>query len=428
MKTDLKDKTAMVVTHPLFASQAARLARDFKKVYLVIPWQSHSFPTQNAGRVGEGLEGVTKIDSMWGPELEESDIIIFPDIYFPAEQVRMEEMGKLVWGGRNGEEIEVWRDLCKELQEKAGLPTQPWKKIHGMKALRAHLKAHDRQHVKISKWRGTFETFFAESYDLAEVKLDEIELAMGCFKEDCDLVVEDDLPDCCEIGTDTYCIDGQYPASTIVGVEVKDLGFVGEFMAWKDIPEPVTRWNELMAPEFARYGYRGWLSNEIRIGDDQIPYCIDPTCRSPSPPGELLQEFYTNYAEIIWQGAHGVVVDPIPAGKFGVQVIMKSSFAEKNCQPVEFDPKFANQIKLYNPAVVGGKHYVVPQEEEMSEIGAVIGWGDTLEEAIAHMKKAADTVKGYGIKIPEGSIDEAKKQMEKMSEIGLPVFSTSGSI
>ena len=62
--TDLKSKTAMVVTHPLFASQAERLARDFGKVYLVIPWQSHSFPTVNAGRVGEGLawgNAVTRI-------------------------------------------------------------------------------------------------------------------------------------------------------------------------------------------------------------------------------------------------------------------------------------------------------------------------------------------------------------------------------
>jgi hypothetical protein len=89
---------------------------------------------------------------------------------------------------------------------------------------------------------------------------------------------------------------------------------------------------------------------------------------------------------------------------------------------VEFDPAKANQIKLFNPAVIDGKRYVVPQDEQMKEIGAVIGWGDTLDAAIAHMEEAADTVKGFGIKIPHGAVEDAKAEMEKLSEIGLPVF------
>lgn len=416
------EKIAMVVTHPLFASHAERLARDFGKVYLHIPWNSHSFPTLNCGRVGEGLGNVTKIDSMWGKELDECDLIYFPDIYFPAEQVRLEEMGFNVWGGRNGEEIELWRDTCKEVMEGVGLPTQPWKKIKGITQLREHLKENENQHVKISKWRGSFETFRAETYELVESKLDEMAVKLGCFKEEVDLIVENDLPDCVEIGTDTYCIDGEYPSSTLVGIEVKDLGFCGQFVKWSDIAEPITRWNTSMAPVFRRYGYRGWLSNEIRIGEDLIPYCIDPTCRAPSPPGELLQEFYTNYAEIIWEGSQGRVVDPIPAAKFGVQIIMKSAFAVEHSLHIEFDPQYANQIKIYNPAVVDGKHYCVPQDEQMEECGCIIGWGDTLQAAINHMEKAADTVKAYGVKIPKGSVQEAEEQMEALAKLGISPF------
>jgi hypothetical protein len=422
-KTNLKDKVAMVVTHPLFASQAERLARDFKKVYLVTPFNSHSFPTILTGRVGEGLKNVTKIDSIWGKELDETDIVIFSDIYFPDEQIRLERMGFAVWGGRNGEEIELWRDLCKEVMEKQGLPTQPWKPIVGMTALREYLKAHEKTHVKISKWRGTFETFFCENYDLAVPKLDEIEVKLGCFKEVAEMIVEDTLPDCVEVGTDLFCIDGDLPSQTIVGVEIKDTGYACEFMKWAEIPEPVRRWNESMAPVFERYGYRGWLSNEIRIGKDKVPYMIDATCRSPSPPSELIQEYYTNYSEIIWNGAHGILIDPIPAAKFGVQVIMKSSFAVEHCQPVDFDPQFANQIKLYNPAVINGRHFTVPQDDAMEEVGSVIGWGDTLDEAVAHMQKAADTVKGYGIKIPLASVDEAKEQMAEINAMGIKLFS-----
>ena len=236
------------------------------------------------------------------------------------------------------------------------------------------------------------------------------------------MIVEDDLPSCVEVGTDTYCIDGQYPSATLVGIETKDTGFCGQFVKWSDIPEPIRRWNEVMAPEFAKCGYRGWLSNEIRIGKDLVPYCIDPTCRSPSPPGELIQEFYTNYAEIIWEGAQGNVVDPIPAAKFGVQVIMKSPFAMEHCLQIDFDPEFSNQIKLYNPAVVDGKCFCVPQDEQMEECGCVIGWGDTLEAAVAHMEKAADTVKAYAVKIPRGSVNDAIEQMNEINDMGLQVF------
>ena len=63
----------------------------------------------------------------------------------------------------------------------------------------------------------------------------------------------------------------------------------------------------------------------------------------------------------------------------------------------------------------------------MSECGAVLGWGNTLDEAMAHCQKAADTIKGYGIKMPSGSIEEAKKQMEEINESGLKVFSLDKS-
>jgi hypothetical protein len=422
--TNLKEKVCMVVTHGLFVSQAERLARDFKKVYLVVSWNSHSFPTVNHWAPGMGLPNVEKVKSIWGPHLEECDLIVFPDIYFSDEQIRLEKMGYRVWGGRNGEEMECYRETCKEVMEGLGLPVQPWTLVKGITALREYLKGHENQHVKLDMWRGTFETFKAETYAAVETQLDKIALKLGGMKEETEFVVEQDLPDCVEVGLDTFCIDGHYPSQTIVGIEVKDLGYVGEFKKWKDIPEPIRLWNEEMAAEFARYGYRGDVSNELRIGKDMKAYMIDATCRSPSPPGELLQEYYTNYSEIRWYGAEGIVIDPIPAGKFGVQVVMRSEFAKEEWQPVTFDEKYAKQIKLFNCCVnAKGERFVVPQSEDMGEVGAIIGWGDTLEAAIAHMQKAADSIGGFQIKIPHGSIDEAKKQMEELSEMGLDVFS-----
>ena len=428
MPSDLKELTALVCTHGLFVSQAARLARDLGKVYLYTPGaQATSFPAMNIGNIGYGLPGVERVDSIFGEHFDDVDLFVFPDIYFADEQEYLESIGKNVWGSRRGEELELYRELAKQEMERLGLPVQPWKKLTGIEALRSHLKANENQFVKINRWRGNFETFKSVNYELSEVKLDEIEHTLGGFKDIVEFVCEDELTDCVEAGLDIYCIDGKYPAATLVGIEVKDLGYVGQFKQWDAIPEPLRRWHEKMGPTLAKYNYRGWLSNEIRIGKDLEPYMIDATCRTPSPPGELLQEFHINFSEIIWEGAQGNVVDPKPAGKFGVQVLLKSAWAEKNWQPVEYPEEFAPQIKLFNAVDIDGKHYVVPQDEELQEIGAVIGWGDTLESAVDHMQEAADSIEGFGIQIPMGSIDKAKEQMEELAALGLPVFTLEGA-
>jgi hypothetical protein len=103
-------------------------------------------------------------------------------------------------------------------------------------------------------------------------------------------------------------------------------------------------------------------------------------------------------------------------------VILKSDSAASNWQPVSFDAEFANQIKLFNSVMVDGVRYVVPQGEDMKEIGAVVGWGDTLEEAIEHAKAAGESVKGYGIKFNMGPVDNAIEQIEELEELGISPF------
>ena len=421
MKNKFADKTVLVVSHGLFLSVAVRLARDFKKVYTWMPGREVSYPKINLGMMGYGM-GVERVDNVFGPHFNEIDLFVFPDIGFGELQVYLESIGKRVWGSRNGEELEIYRGVCKRLMEEKGLPVQPWKAISGMAALRAHLEANPEQHVKIDRWRGNFETFFSERYDLVQPKLDEIAHGMGIFQELAEFLVEDDLPDRVEVGLDCYCIDGMFPSSTLCGIEVKDLGYIAEFKKWGDIPEPIRRWNEAMAPILATYGYRGFLSTEVRIGEDHEPYMIDACCRAGSPPSELYQEFYTNFSEIIWEGADGVLVDPVPIGKFGVQVVLKSNWAENHWQPVHVPPKYRDRVKLFNSVEIDGALYVVPQDEEMREIGSVIGWGDTLTEAIEMVDEVGKSISGYGIKWGMGPVEDATEEMQTINDLGLDTF------
>ncbi len=304
----------------------------------------------------------------------------------------------------------------------------PWKIVTGIDALAEHLKANKDQHVKVDKWRGLTETFFAPDYDTVLEKLTQIENDLGAFRDTVEFIVEDDLPSRVEIGTDLYCIDGQYPSSTLIGIEVKDLGYVAEFVPWASIPEPLRRWNETMAPHLSRYGYRGFLSNEIRIGEDHEPYMIDACCRAGSPPSELYQEFYENISEIIWQGSDGILVEPRPIAKFGVQVVLKSSWANGHWQSVEWPSEYDRNVKLFNCVIVDGRRYVVPLDEEMPEIGAVLGWGDTLDASVEMARTVGESIKGHGIKFTMGPIERAQEEMEKLAEIGVSPFSLDSKV
>jgi hypothetical protein len=421
MSENLKSKTALVVCSGLFVSVAERLGRDFGKVYLYVPYAGN-FPTMSKGRLGWGLKNVELVDGVFGKHFEEVSLFVFADLGHAALQIQLEKMGKRVWGPRNAEEQEIYRELCKNKMEELGLPVQPWTVVKGVTELAKYLKSHENQLVKIDRWRGVTETFFAPSLEIVEPKIHAIAETLGPWKEEMEFIVEDELPDRVEVGVDTYCIDGQYPTQTLVGLEVKDAGYLGQFVKWGEIPEPLRRWNEAFAPLFARYGCRGTVSNEIRIGEDKVPYMIDATIRMPSPPSELMQELFTNFSEILWEGAGGNLVEPTPAAKWGVEVIFKSAWAENNLQLVDYPDEFDAQIKLYNKVVVDGKRYVVCQDDEMTEIGAVVGWGDTPEEAFEHAKKAGESIKGYGIKFEMGAADKAHEQIEELAELGVSPF------
>jgi hypothetical protein len=55
----------------------------------------------------------------------------------------------------------------------------------------------------------------------------------------------------------------------------------------------------------------------------------------------------------------------------------------------------------------------------MDLIGAVVGWGDTMEAAIAHCKKAADTIEGYQIDVFVDALKEAEAELEKSAKMGM---------
>lgn len=417
--TDFKSKTCCVVDHGLFVELAVTLSKSFGRTYYYSPWED-GYPKSNALLVGTGIPGVTRLRSFW-PVLDEIDIFVFPDVYLGPLQVHLESLGKRVWGSRIGEDLELDRVGSKEWSREAGIDIGPYKVVRGLDALRKHLERHDNQFVKISATRGDMETFRSKNYPLIEPRLDELEHKLGAKKYNMEFIVEDEIPDAVEIGYDGYCIDGKFPKQAMAGIEVKDKGLVMKTLPYNSLPEEIRSVNQKLGPAFREFKYRGFFSSEIRITRDHKAYLIDPCARMGSPPGELYQLMVSNWADIVWEGSTGTIVEPVFRAKWGAELLLISDWANDNWQAVQFPKSIRDNVKLRNLAVINGKYYSVPQVSAHSEMGAVVALGDTMEEAIKECKRLAEKVEGHYVDVIPGCLDQAEGEFEKLKEFGIKV-------
>lgn len=419
----LSEVTALVVDNGLNPELAAKLAESYRKVYYCVP-QEDEFPRIQNWKIGEGLGKFERVRSILGPHFREIDLFVFPDLGFGETQVELEAMGKLVWGARMGEEIEQEREAFKKLLVRLGLPVGDWKAVTGFKALRDYLQTQKDVFVKMSRWRGNWETLGVKSYELAKAELDEREHSLSGVAEDRDLkfVIEQKLTDKVEMATDAYCIDGQHPNLTLAGIEIKDKLYVGTFVERDRLPEPLRRVNDTLAPVMRNYGYRGFWSPECMIGRDHEPFVGDPCTRSPSPPGETYLEAFTNLAEIIYEGAKGNCIDPKPVAKYVVEAVISSPWGDSHWNVLRFPDKYRRNVKLREACFTNGEFKTIPQNFGLASPGAVIGWGDTLDDAYDMVREVADKLEGTQVSIADGAFEAAQEQIKKAGSYGLKLF------
>jgi len=412
-----KDVTCMVVDTGIFVDAAVMLAKSMKKVYYCNPGWVSGTPRQNDAEIGRGLEGIEVVSDVHD-HFDDVDLYVFFDIYFGTLQVWLEGQGKAVWGSRMAEELEIDRIKCREQMKEKGLPVAPYQVITGMEKLRAFLKTHGDKYVKTNKWRGTMETLYAKDYRYIKPRLDKLEYDLGPFSQSTRFLVEDALPDRIELGIDTWCIDGKFPDCSLTGIEIKDCAYVGRMMERENIPEPVRRFTETFTPDFKKAGYRGFISDETRIGKDKVPYMIDATMRMPSPPGELYSFMFTNFADIVWYGANGKVIEPEERAEFGVQAVIHSSWAMENFQPIIIPEKFRDQVRIHNAIRIGEEYYVLPQDSPAEIVGSVVACGDSYEACFDEIKAITKEIDGYQIEVDVEAFDKAEEQLAKAEKMG----------
>ena len=406
-----KKKSVLVVDNGLFLHFAETLTESFGVVYYWSPWVC-AFPKSDALMVGQGVPGVTRVRDIW-EVADEVDLFLFFDVGYGAMQVYLAAQGKRVWGPREGEALELDRVFAKDKAKELGIKVGPYEVVTGIDALRKYLQDNPDQYVKMSTLRGDGETFYAQDYQLIEPRLDHLSYILGAKKNWIDFIVEDAIPDAIEIGYDGYTIDGLFARNAFFGVEVKDKGYLGEALAYNELPASLQEVNEKLSPYFAQTNYRGIFSSEVRVQGSRA-YLLDPCCRMPSPPGELYGVMISNWADILWQGAEGVLVEPIFTAKFGAILVLMSEWAMSHWQAVTYPDAIADFVRLKNYCVVDDMRYVVPQLHcPIDIIGYVTATGDTAADAIRKVRRNAEQVEGLGITYVTSALDDALEVYEE---------------
>jgi len=289
-----------------------------------------------------------------------------------------------------------------------GLPVPKYGAFEGLTELRKFLKTRTDKWIKASKYRGDVETFHWRDWAHDEGTLDYLAFKLGPMKEKIRFYALDPINTTIEDGIDQICIDGRLANICLHAMEAKDKSLIGTVVPFKDIDERVRYISEEFSPILAKHGYRNLFSTEVRIdGDDS--YFIDPTLRAGSPPSQVQGELYSNLGEIIWAGANGEIVEPVPVAEFGGQVLIKAKDDPEQWTTAEIPKKLRQWVKIGSASEIDGR-ICCPPDGRSKDIGWLVAVGETIEEVIETLKERAK-------ELPSGFSADCESLAELLIEI-----------
>lgn len=391
---DTKQVVACVFDNPngLFLPLAQKLSESMDRVYYTTPCEE-GFSTINKSVVGKGFEGVIRVRDMWSVK-KECDLFVFPDIEHSAKQLELEEQGKAVWGSRTGDIQELDRGLFLRTLKKVGLDVPPYEIVVGITNLKNHLRTRKDKYVKISRYRGSMETWHWRDWTLDRSLLDFYAVKFGPPGEHLEFFVLDNIETPLEVGGDTYSVDGGWPSLMLHGDEHKDKGYIASVMKREEMPEQVQKVLDAFGPIFKSHRYRNQWSMEIRVQGDKS-YFIDPTCRGGMPSTGSQLEIWKNFGDIIWYGAHGQLIEPDPAANFTAECVLTLKSEKAQWGTLVVPPALQRWMKLSGCCKVDGVVSFPADEHHGDEIGWLVAQGDTIEGLIETMFAQVE-------KLPEG--------------------------
>lgn len=420
---DISEVTALVCDYGKFTFLAECLSTKCKKVYYHTPME-REFQDLNDCAKGDGIEGIERVDDFLDI-LPEIDLAVFPDIGFNGTQKHLRSLGIPVWGHMGIGDLELYRTRFLKFLKEAGLEAPPTQVIRGLTALDAHLREVKDRWIKVNRYRAAIETYHHIDYNHTIRKLEEWSVRFGGLKDSVVFVVQDPINSdeenpVIEIGYDGWTVDGKYPESSFQGYELKNELYLGSKLDYVDLPDQVIEVNEAMSPVLKEYGTRNFLATEIRVKGEHFNF-IDPTFRMAGLTEDQLPNTCSNLPEVIWNGANGELIKPEFVADFVAVATMHCTDHVRNQWFTLDIPEQAREwVKLYHFCKADGLYHFIPSVPfECDEAGVVIGIGDSIEEAIDHLKENFELLDGEPLKIDITGFAELLTQIHSAEEEGV---------
>lgn len=418
--THLAEKKMLVIDYGNNIGFAMKLAEDYGTVfYWSGPYVTNSFPIHNTFDIGHNVPNIINVKE-WAEVYDEVDAVSFCDSMEPALQGWMRSHGMPVFGCGYADRLEHDRLFIKQTLKDLGLPVGPYYVAKGLDQLEQILMGVRNVYVK-SNLRGNGETWRHKNWQLTKRRFLQLRAEMGLYANRETYVVEDMIEAIAEIGMDGFIVDGQWVPICMAGVEKKDAAYLGKVIRYDFLPSQVKDVTDKLAPIFREMGYNCHHSNEVIISKDKRGFALDLTNRIPSPPGDLMQEIFTNYPEIVDCIARGVM--PVVQYKYewGAQVIIKSDIAAESESPLIVPEEYRKNVKIKNLSIdeEGVWYYVPSPGLGMTEIGSVVVCGDSPEDVIKQAKTICSKIEGFDIRMNPDALDDAKKDLDRIKKAGI---------
>lgn len=417
--TDLSKLSAVVVDHGYFFWLAERLARDFGTVYYNrIGWEDAQ-STIDKAVIGDGHGEIRWVDEIWELlDKEEVDLACFPDVHHSKMQRHVERFVP-VWGARKADKLELGKLFWKKLQQEFGMDFTEYDLVTGIDQLREYCKREVDRWIKLTpQYRGTQETFHNKDYISSRSTIDQMAAHLGALQDVVQFVCEKSIKSNIEGGIDTYTVDGGHPDLCVYGFEKKDKCYLATVKPYSEIPKEITRVSEYLWPLLKENRARQFISSEVKVTDEDKSYLLDNTLRLPSPAGEEQMELYENLSEIVYHGAMGHLVQPKVEYTFACEAMIEHTGDEEHFRDLVIPKEAKRWVKLYNSVQVGDITSIAPMPHTI--IGAVVGIGDTPEEAIAHLQSNAELIKDQPVIIHTEALASILNEIEESEEKGMP--------
>lgn len=416
---NLSDKRIVVLDHGMFLELALRLGRDFGKVYYVDPTWEQAFSRIDHAIIGDGFEEIERVKEIWDV-IDKVDCAVFPDTHNSGMQLFIEKhVGIPVWGGRRADTLELKKVAFRGMMRGLGMEVPDYEVVHGLEALIDHCRdeKNDDQWIKISpQFRGNRETFHHIDYQRSRSTLNEMGVDFDIVQDVLNFLCEKSIKAKLEGGLDTYTVDGAHPSIAVQGYEAKDQCYFAVVQKYDDIPKEISSVSEPLWPILKDFRCRQFISTEVKITDDGKSVLLEPTIRLPSPAGEEQMELYENISEIIFEGASGTLVDPVLSAAFACEAMVEHKGNKDRWRSLQVPDSTRRWIKLYNTVKIGDTLGIAPGSEC---IGAVVGIGQTPQEALDHLKENAESISDQDVTIHVESLATILQEIENAQAEGI---------